>query len=397
METDVMTEAVPSSAELVERAEALVPFLRSQEPESSQQRNLTPDVVDALAQAGMFDLRRPARYGGFETSAKGLLDIVSTLSMGDGAAGWNTSVWAIGSWMAAAFPDHVQDEVFDTPATRICVVLSPTAVATKVPGGLKVNGRWPFVSGARDSHWQVIITMAPAPDGGQWPVAALVPLAELELEDDWHTSGLVGSGSVSTVARDLFVPEERTLPMPAILQGQYATTLNLSSPVFRTPMIPTGASGFSGVAIGMARAAFEQFLERLPDRKITFTEYEDQRRAAVTHFEVAEAALCLEEAEYHANAMVATLDDKGMSNEPWTLEERMRNRGRLGRLVHLVQQSVNTLANASGGSSIYTSVPIQSIQRNVQAFALHGLMHPSTNFELYGRSLCGLEPNSMYI
>jgi hypothetical protein len=28
---------------------------------------------------------------------------------------------------------------------------------------------------------------------------------------------------------------------------------------------------------------------------------------------------------------------------------------------------------------------------------LHALMHPATNTELYGRILCGLEPNTLYI
>ncbi|WP_304454037.1 acyl-CoA dehydrogenase [Nocardiopsis sp. YSL2] len=388
---------VPSSDELIKRADQLVPLIRSRALSATQNRNLDDEVVEALAEAGMFELRRPLRYGGYETSARGLFDVVSTLSAGDGSTGWNTAVWAIGSWMAAAFPDHVQDEVFATPATRICVVLSPTAVATETDGGLRVNGRWRFMSGARHSHWQIIITMAPAPDGSQWPVAALVPMSELKVEDDWYASGLAATGSVTTVAEDLFVPLERTLPMPAILQGQYATELNADSPVFRTPMIPTGASGFIGVAVGMGRAALDEFLGRLPGRKITFTDYAEQSAAPVTHFQVAEAALKLDEAEFHAHRMVDLLDEKGTAGEPWTLRERMRNRGWLGRLVELVGESVNTLADASGGSSIYTSVPIQRIQRDMQAFTLHGLMHPNTNFELYGRELCGLEPNTMYI
>ena len=36
-------------------------------------------------------------------------------------------------------------------------------------------------------------------------------------------------------------------------------------------------------------------------------------------------------------------------------------------------------------------------QRDVQALNLHALMHPSTNYELYGRVLCGLEPNTSYL
>jgi len=39
-------------------------------------------------------------------------------------------------------------------------------------------------------------------------------------------------------------------------------------------------------------------------------------------------------------------------------------------------------------------VPIQRFQRDMNALANHGLMLSSTAVELYGRVLCGLEPNT---
>ena len=391
----VSAQAVPTAEELLRRARELVPLIEDKAAWSEDNRRQHDDVVDALAEAGMFDLRRPARYGGYETSARTMLNVMATLALGDGSTAWNTGVWAIGAWMTAIFPDQVQDEVFETPAVRVCVVLSPTATATSADGGLVVNGRWGFMSGAQHSHWQVIISMAPAPDGGQWPVMALAPMSDLEIVDDWYTSGLVGTGSVTTVGKDVFVPQERVLPMPAVLQGHYASEANADSPVFNTPMIPTGAAGFIGVAVGLARAARKQFFNRLPGRKITYTGYEVQAEAPVTHLQVADAVLKIDEAEFHAYRMADLLDEKG--GEPWKLEERMRNRGWLGRVVQRAKESVDILANASGGSSIYRSVPIQRIQRDIQAFSLHALMHPATNFELYGRGLCGLEPNTQYL
>jgi len=65
--------------------------------------------------------------------------------------------------------------------------------------------------------------------------------------------------------------------------------------------------------------------------------------------------------------------------------------------VRLAKESIDILALASGGSSIYRDVPIQRIARDIQAVNLHALMNPTTNTELYGRVLCGLEPNTLYI
>lgn len=390
--------AAPSPDELRKRADGLVPLIAERAAWSEENRRLHEDVVDALAASGLLDLRRPVRYGGFETSTTTLVDLMSTLAQADGSTAWNAGVWSIGAWMAAMYPDHVQDEVFATPAVRICVVLSPTAVAAPVDGGLRVDGRWRFMSGARDSHWQVVIAMAPTPDGaGQWPVAALVPMKDLTIVDDWYTSGLAGSGSVSTVADGVFVPRDRVIPMMDVLQGRYPSRLNADSPVFRTPMIPTGAAGFVGVAVGMAKAAEAAFLERLPERKITFTDYAAAGEAPVTHLQIAQASLRIEESDYHAHRMAEFLDRKGESGEQWTLDDRMRNRGWLGRTVELAKEAVDQLAAESGGSSIYRTAAIQRIQRDLHAFSLHALMHPATNFELYGRGLCGLGPNTMYL
>jgi hypothetical protein len=40
-------------------------------------------------------------------------------------------------------------------------------------------------------------------------------------------------------------------------------------------------------------------------------------------------------------------------------------------------------------------VPIQRVQRDMQALANHAIMHAQTAMELYGRILCGLEPNTL--
>ena len=75
----------------------------------------------------------------------------------------------------------------------------------------------------------------------------------------------------------------------------------------------------------------------------------------------------------------------------------LRARADMGAVCRLAKEAVDVLASASGGSSIYRDVPIQRIARDVNAVNLHALMHPDTNFELYGRVLCGLSPDTLYI
>ncbi len=392
-----MLTDIPTREQIVRRASELVPALRKNAGWAEENRRIHEDSIEALADAGIFKLRTPKRYGGYEADTSTLVDVASELGRADGSTSWVASVYWIPTWMTCLFPDHVQDEVFSTPDVRVCGTLSPSAMAAPTDGGIIVNGKWGFISGAHHAHWQEIIAILVPPDSEPYPVMALVPINEMLIVDDWHTSGLKGTGSVSTVAKDLFVPNERILPLPAVLQGQTASVLNAESPIYRPPLLPVASASSVGTVIGMARAAKDLFFKRLPDRKITYTAYASQNEAPLTHLQAAEGTMKVDQAEFHAHRLATLVDSKGIDGTAWKLEERAQARADLGAVVRLAKEAVDIFATASGGSSIYTDVPIQRFQRDVNAVNLHALMHPNTNAELYGRVLCGLEPNTLYI
>jgi alkylation response protein AidB-like acyl-CoA dehydrogenase len=369
LEEKLLTIDVPTRDELVRRVAESVPALRSKAAWSEENRRLHEETITTLAGAGVFRLRTPKRYGGYECDTRTLVDVAAELARADGS----------------------------TPDVRVCGTLSPTAMATPVDGGVVVNGRWGFVSGALHSHWQEIVAVQVGPGAEPMPIIALVPISDLQIVDDWHTAGLKGTGSVTTVAQEVFVPASRVLPLGAVLSGQPASAASAASAIYRAPLLPVASASSVGTAIGLAKAAREAFFERLPERKITYTDYESQRVAPLTHLQVADATMKIDEAEFHAHRLAATVDAKAATGEPWTIEERARARADMGAACRLAKEAVDVLNNASGGGSIYSHVPIQRIERDVQALNLHALMHPDTNAELYGRVLCGLEPNTHYI
>ncbi|WP_326555979.1 acyl-CoA dehydrogenase family protein [Micromonospora sp. NBC_01813] len=388
------TTEAPLRTEAVRRATELAPTLRNHSLWTEANRRLHEESLEALTASGLLRLRAPARYGGNEGDSRTMVDVCAAIGRGDGSAAWTLSVWYTCGWMACMFSDEAQDEVFANPDARVCGVLSPTAVGTPKDGGLVVNGSWHFVSGALHSDWQVIVALVPAPNGqDQIPMLGLVPVDELEIVDDWHVAGLKGTGSVTTVAKDVFVPEHRLLSTISVLQDQYASVANANRPVYQTPLMPVGCASFIGTAVGLAQAARDNFLERLPSRGITYTAYESQSTAPITHLQVAQASLLIDEVEFHARRVAQLCDTK----ESWTLEERVRTRASTGRAFQLTKSAVDLLNTASGGSSVHESVPIQRIERDVQTMNLHALMHPNTTAEVYGRVLCGLEPNTPFI
>ncbi|KJK58363.1 acyl-CoA dehydrogenase family protein [Saccharothrix sp. ST-888] len=390
------SKEAPSREELVSRAAELVPVLEKNALWHERHRRLSVETVAALEESGLLKLRVPTRYGGYESDMRTVVDVIAELGRGDGSTAWVMAVWAISSWMAGLFPDEVQDEIFATPDVRVSGILSPTAVAVPAEGGVLLNGKWSFNSGALQSSWNTNAAVLMTPDGPQ-PIMVAVPLADLEIIDDWHTTGLRGSGSVTTVAADLFVPELRVLPMVPVLQGRHRSRANAGSPIYRAPFMPTACATVSAPALGLAKAAKQAFFERLPGRKISYTSYDSQAEAPLTHLQVADAITRIDEAEFHAHRAATLLDTKGPSGETWTLEERARIRLDLGAVCRRTKEAVDILNTASGGSSIYTTVPIQRIERDVQTLNLHAILHPNTNLELYGRIACGLEPNTLYL
>lgn len=361
-----------------------------------ENRCMHEDAIDALTDAGFLKMRAPVRYGGFGSDMRTIVDVISEVGRGDGSTSWTLAMWALSAWMVGLFPDEVQDEVFSKPDVRICGILSPGAIVVPTDGGYIANGKWSFNTGARQSTWNTNAAVVPSADGGHDPVMTLIPISDLEIVDDWYTSGLRGSGSVTTIARDVFIPAERVLPMGPVLQGQHLSEGDGAATV-KAPFMPTACSTVSAVALGLAKAARDAFFERLPGRRITYTSYERQSEAPVTHLEVAEATTKIDETEFHAYRAAGLIDAKGASGEPWTLEERARVRLDLGAACQRAKEAVEILDSASGGSSIYRDVPIQRIERDVKTLNLHAILHPATNLELYGRIICGLEPNTPYI
>jgi 3-hydroxy-9,10-secoandrosta-1,3,5(10)-triene-9,17-dione monooxygenase len=392
-----LTDAPPRT-ELVRRAEEIVPLLRANAQFGEENRRLSDETIQALADAGLLKLRVPARYGGYEADLRTLVDVVTTVGRGDGATAWTLAVWSICSWLTALFPDEVQDEVFSTPDVRVCGLLSPTGMAAPADGGIVVNGQWAFNTGALHSQWNSLVALAPTPDGeGMMPVMALAPMSDIGIVDDWHTVGLRGTGSVTTVAQDVFIPGNRVLPMGPALAEQYLSRANADTPVYRAPLLLAAATSTVGTVLGIAQAARELFFERLPDRKITYTDYEHQGDAPITHLQVADAEMKADEALFHAHRAAGTLDDKSLAGQPWTTAERAKVRLDVSKAVQLAKESVDLLAAASGASSIYHDNPMQRYERDVNTVSKHAILHPDTNLELYGRILCGLEPNTLYM
>lgn len=387
----------PSRDELVERAAKLAPLLKSRARWIDENRRLPDDVITAIEESGLLKMQAPTQYGGYESDTRDFVDVLAEVARGNTSVAFCLSVYASLTWMSALWPDAALDEVFATPNVRISGTTAPTGTATKVDGGWVLNGKWAFNSGVLHAHWKVTVAIPTDAGAEPVPIFALVPVADLEIVDDWYTSGLEGSGSVSTVATNVFVPEHRVITGQDFYQNRPKSVRNARKPKYAAPVLVPVTAIQTGQLVGAARAALSAFVERLPGRPITYTDYPSQREAPVTHLQVGEAALLIEDAEARARAFADVIDAKAAANEPWTERERVWSRVQIGWVARQAKQAVEILAQASGGSSIQREVPIARLHRDIHATSLHAMITPSVNIELYGRSLLGLPPNTVYL
>ena len=84
---------VPAHDELVSRAAHVRETLRADAPEAGRERRLTESCVAAISDAGLTRLTTARRFGGFETDARTVLDVVTELGRGCGSPAWATAAY----------------------------------------------------------------------------------------------------------------------------------------------------------------------------------------------------------------------------------------------------------------------------------------------------------------
>ncbi|MFJ5306649.1 flavin-dependent monooxygenase [Streptomyces sp. NPDC088350] len=389
--------APPSDAGLVERVRELQPLLRETALHTEQERRVTAEVVSALTDAGVYRMNVPRRYGGYQSRLRTQVEVVSEIAAGCGSTAFMALIQAGCSYIAALFPDEAQDEIFSSPDIRVGGTLIPDAVAVATEGGYVVNGTSGFATGCQNADWHLLTARVESEGGPPEVVWTAVPMSDLEILDDWFVSGLAGSGSNSVVARDVFVPAHRVLPVGPLLSGDFPSKANADDPFYRMPVLMLFCAWTAPNALGLARAALAEFTERIHRRGITYTFHERQYEAGVTHLQAAEAAMKISCAELLTAEFVARIEAAAASGEPYTQADRARIRAQSGYTTKLCKEAVDLIASASGASSLHRDVPVQRAVRDLHALSLHSFVNPSTNLEIYGRVLAGLDAGTPFL
>ena len=217
-----------------------------------------------MIDAGLFKIAVPKRYGGYETSIRTMLEVSAAVGEADGGTAWVLTLVNVCNWLVGLFPQQAQDDVFGAdPGALVSGVLAPTATAVKVDGGWRVTGKWFYNSGSWHATWAGL--GFPVTDDGGEVVnqgLALIPRADLGLEDTWFVAGMKSSGSNCLVAEDVFVPEHRVMLVPPAIVGEYGTEHAGSEPLYRSAFVPVLALVLVGPQLGLGQAALDYVISK---------------------------------------------------------------------------------------------------------------------------------------
>jgi alkylation response protein AidB-like acyl-CoA dehydrogenase len=393
MSTSAPQTASPATAEgVLARVNELVPVLRERARATEQLRRMHPETLRDLTDAGVFKLNVPADRGGYQASDDLVTEVLAQIGRGCPSTSWICALMHACTFWAALVPDEGADELFATPDLRITGLIAPTGTATPVDGGFSVTGEWLWNTGGVHSSWVGLACMTEI-DGQPAPIVAIVGSEEVEHDDTWDAAGMAGTATNRIRASEVYVPASRTIFVPDMANGKFPQRRYSDDPYYNRPAVMYFMVLSAPSMVGMARGAMDVFMEKLPNRGITYTDYAKAAEAPIVHHQLARAQFDLEIAEMFMEKLRGLLRDSFGREVP--VLDRLRARAWLGECARHSRSCVNQLFEASGASQIQHSAHIQRYFRDANALSLHALVQPTNSDELYGRALVGLSPNSM--
>ena len=381
-----------SRASLVARAKALRPVLEKNAPQTEQGRRVPDESIAALSTAGLFRTMVPKRYGGFEGSIRTHLDVTAAVAEGCGSTAWVVALTNVCAWFTGLFEAQAQDDVFGAnPDARVAGVFSPSTQVRRVEGGLVASGKWYWSSGCLHADWALLgLLELDATGNPQNQYLALMPMSELTIEDTWFTAGMKGTGSNCVVAKDVFVPNHRLLPLMKAVASEYATPFK-EEVSYRAAFIPVAALVLVGAQLGMARAALAHVIEKAPQRAIAYTSFKKQTESVAFQMQVAKAALMIDTAHLHAFRAAEDIDGAAIRGEVLDYKTRARVRADTGYVAQHANDAISLLMTAHGAGSFADASPMQRWWRDANTAARHAIVLQPIGDEIYGKALLGVE------
>jgi alkylation response protein AidB-like acyl-CoA dehydrogenase len=346
-----------------------------------------------MVEHGFFRMLLPRSLGGAELLPAPYVRVVEEIAKGDASAAWCLNQGAGCSMTAAYLDPAAAKEVFGGPRGILAWGPGP-GKARIVEGGYRVTATWSFASGSHNASWLGCHVPIYAENGMQLlhrdgsPVirTPIFPKSCAEMTDIWHVMGLRGTGSDTYSVTDLFVPEAFVAARDDGARREHGVLYRFSS-------LQLYASGFAGVAMGIARSTLDAFIGLARD-KVPFRGKATLRDNNVVQSKVAQAEARLRSARallYRSlEEITVEVDRAGQI----TLEQRMTIRLASTFAIHQSMSVVDMAYHAAGSTAIFEENPFERRFRDIHTVSQQ-VQGRQEHFETVGQYLLGLAPDTL--
>ncbi len=374
--------------------DSLAPHILAARAAAEQDRRLPDALIRTMVESRLFRMWVPRALGGDEVDLVTGLEVVERLAQLDGAAAW-VAMNVIGWSYLPAF--LARGEALEIVGPDDAVIagsgnMKPGTKAVAVAGGYRLTGHWGTGSGIHHATWMAL--SAPVWDDDQprltesgAPVlcSLFVPRSNIEVISTWYVGGMRGTGSEDLATNNVFVPETRTVGMPAPDSD--------ISPLHRIPQRNLFLLEGSAVPLGIARAAITALVD-LAGVKIASGTVKLLREREAVQADVAraEALLRTNRAFFYEQARV--LWDIAQRGDSFSLEQRALSRLAATSNTLAATEAVDLVYHAAGTAALYETNPLDRCFRDIHALAVAtAISKPS--LEPIGRALMGIDTGAI--
>jgi alkylation response protein AidB-like acyl-CoA dehydrogenase len=373
----------------LDAARGLAPQIRSCADDIELHRELPRPLFEALFDAGLYQMALPRSLGCLEIDLPSYIEVIEELGKADASTAWTVNQGGIFATLSSRMPHEKARAIWiDTPRAVVANTPLATFKAIAVEGGFRISGRGGFSTGSRHASWfaahaQLFDGEQPRlqPNGQPETRFFFVPREEVEIQDTWRVRGLRGTGTHHFASDDVFVPEGRCVgsdpPWPLVVDHA----------LYRIPRTLLFASGDAAIALGLARASLDTFIDlsgaKTPRRVVGLLREQPMVQADVG---LAEANL------RSGRALLASAARElwaAACEGPPPIEQRASMRLAATHTIRLAADVVDTVYNAAGATAIYESHVLQRYFQDAHVITQH-IQGRRAHYELVGRYLLGL-------
>jgi 3-hydroxy-9,10-secoandrosta-1,3,5(10)-triene-9,17-dione monooxygenase len=296
------------------------------------------------------------------------------------------------SWLLNLFPAQAQEDVFHDPDALIATVFRLSGKVVAVDDGYRLTGgQGAFCSGIDYADWVIVGNGVVGADGQFEPRFFVVPKFDIEVVDDWYTTGMRGTGSRSIRIANAFIPAHRSVSLADMLGGTSPGGGIHAGARYRMPFADIAPFSIIGAPIGIARGAAQRFAEHLGEKLASAGDTEVGEQAA-TFARIAEAAADADAALALVLRSAAMIDQ---AHEPADISPLQR--AQIPRdwawAAQRARYAATRIFEAAGGSSIYDGNEMQRVLRDANSAAQHFAFTWDSAMPKYGRAAAGLKPS----